>query len=300
VRGSDRAILLVLPLIAAVIAVWILVISPKRSEESDLQDQVAALQTQADQIQGQADQAELARKQFNRNYSALVDLGAAAPADDDQSTLLFTLADIANSNDLRFSDFTLSDTPSGVDTSTAATTTAPPASTSTESGATTSTTESTDTSSTATSGSTTATSTTTTSTTAPAVPTESAAATLPLGAAIGPAGLPVSSYSFTLDGQFFNAADFLRDIDKLVESSANKGPQVHGRLLTIDGFSFSLPDLTDYPTITASLAVTAYQVPPEQGLQAGATPAGPAPAGTTTTDTSTTTSTTAPTASVSP
>jgi hypothetical protein len=303
VRGSDRAILLVLPLIAAVIAVWILVISPKRSEESDLQDQVAALQTQADQIQGQADQAELARKQFNRNYAALVDLGAAAPADDDQSTLLFTLADIANSNDLRFSDFTLSDTPTGVDTSVTATTTAPPASTSTsgtstESGATTSTTESTDTSSTATGESATSTSTTTTSTAAPVVPTESAAATLPLGAAIGPAGLPVSSYSFTLDGQFFNAADFLRDIDKLVESSANKGPQVHGRLLTIDGFSFSLPDLTDYPTITASLAVTAYEVPPEQGLQAGATPAGPAPAGTTTTSTSTTTA--APTASVSP
>jgi hypothetical protein len=124
---------------------------------------------------------------------------------------------------------------------------------------------------------------------------------LPLGAAVGPAGFPVASYAFSLQGKYFNAADFLRDVDLQVEAREGKGPKVHGRLLTIDGFSFALDQLEDFPQITANLAVTAYQVPPEQGLQAGATAAGPAPAGTTTTGSATgTTTTTPPTASVTP
>jgi hypothetical protein len=131
--------------------------------------------------------------------------------------------------------------------------------------------------------------------------TEAAAATLPLGAAVGPAGLPISSYGFALQGKYFDAADFLRDIDTLVESAPAKGPQVHGRLLTIDGFSFALDQLDDFPMISANLAVTAYEVPEGQGVSAGATPAGPAPVGSTTTPTTTsTTSTVAPTASVTP
>jgi hypothetical protein len=144
VRGSDRAILLVIPLVAALIAVWMLVISPKRADEGDLADQAAALQSQADDAQSQADQAELARKQFSRNYAALVDLGAAAPADDDQSTLVYTLADIANGNDLRFSGFTLSASPTGVDSS--STTTAPAPTTPPPTGSESTTTTSTDTS----------------------------------------------------------------------------------------------------------------------------------------------------------
>jgi hypothetical protein len=305
VRGSDRAILLVIPLVAALIAVWILVISPKRADESDLADQAAALQSEADQAQSQADQAELARKQFNRNYAALVDLGAAAPADDDQSTLVYTLADIANGNDLRFSGFTLSASPAGVDsTSTTTTTPTTPAPTTSETGTTTTPTDtsasSTATTTTPSAGTTSSTTTSTTTTTAP--PTEAAAATLPLGAAVGPAGFPVSSYAFSLQGKYFNAADFLRDVDSQVEAREGKGPKVHGRLLTVDGFAFALDQLEDFPQITANLTVTAYEVPPEQGVEAGATAAGPAPVGTTTTGSATgTTSTTTPaTASVTP
>ncbi len=293
-RGSDRAILLLLPLAAAIVAVWILVISPKRAEESDLADKVASLQSQVDATEGQAAQAELARKQFDDNYSALIDLGAAAPADDDQSTLVYTLSDIANQHDLRFSSFTLSETPRGVDeTATSTTTTTPSTTTTPTEGSTT-----TPTDSTATETGTTSTSTTSTSTTA-APATEAAAATLPLGAAVGTAGFPVSSYGFTLEGKYFNATDFLADLDSLVDVSELKPPKVHGRLLTIDGFSFNLAQLEDYPMITANLAVTAYEVPPEQGLDAGATATGPAPTGTTT-DATTTTTTAAPTASVTP
>lgn len=284
-RGSDRAILLLLPLVAALVAVWILVISPKRAEESELRDEVAGLQAQVDQAEGQVAQAELARREFDDNYAALIDLGAAAPADADQSTLVYSLADIANQNDLHFSGFTLSETPAGAEAATSTATTPPPA-TGTESGTTT----------TAESVAGTETTTTTGTTTAP---TEAAAATLPLGSAVGPAGFPVSSYAFNLRGKYFNAADFLADVNGLVQASEVQAPKVHGRLLTIDGFSFNLGELQDYPQITANLAVTAYEVPADEGLDAGATPAGPAPAGTTTTGTTTTT-TTPPTAAVTP
>jgi hypothetical protein len=114
---------------------------------------------------------------------------------------------------------------------------------------------------------------------------------------VGPAGLPVSSYAFTLSGWFFDATDFLGALDSLVEASPTKAPKVHGRLLTIDAFSLSLDDLADYPMINANLSVTTYEVPADQGVEAGATPAGPAPAGVTD---STATATSAPTASVAP
>jgi hypothetical protein len=129
------------------------------------------------------------------------------------------------------------------------------------------------------------------------VPTEATAATLPLGAAVGPAGLPVSSYAFSLSGRYFDTADFLADLDSLVEASPTKAPSVHGRLFTVDGFSLALDDFASFPMMQANLSVTTYGVPADQGVEAGATPAGPAPAGTTD---STSTTTAAPTASVSP
>ena len=49
--------------------------------------------------------------------------------------------------------------------------------------------------------------------------------------------------------------------------------------MTIDGFSLTGDPLTGFPRVKANFAVTTYIVPPEQGLSAGATPAGPAPAG---------------------
>jgi hypothetical protein len=301
-KGSDRTILIVLPLLAAVVGVWLLVISPKRSESSELQTKIGSLQASLSAADQEAATAEQARKEFSDNYSALVDLGAAAPADNDQATLLYGLSSIANDNAVRFSGFNLDDTaasasaappPAAAPTDTSAASTSGSTTTTTPS---TGGTAATDTSATA--GSTAATSTTASTATTAAPATEAAAATLPLGAAVGPAGLPASSYTFNLSGTYFHALDFMADVDKTVKASEANPPKVHGRLLTVDGFSFSLEEIDNYPTISANYAVTAYAVPPDQGVDAGATPAGPAPVGSTT-DT-TTTPTPAPTAAVSP
>jgi hypothetical protein len=137
---------------------------------------------------------------------------------------------------------------------------------------------------------------------------EASAATLPIGASVGPAGLPVMPYDLKFTGQFFQIADFMKRLDAMVRT-ANGAVNVNGRLLTVDAFtlapiqaSTNADAFTLVPTLTADLSVTTYLTPPDQGITAGATPTGPAPAPPTTTPASTadSTATSTPTSSSVP
>jgi hypothetical protein len=110
----------------------------------------------------------------------------------------------------------------------------------------------------------------------PPSPTEVAASTLPLGAAIGPAGLAVMPYELTFSGDFFHIADFIEGLDALVKSE-NEKVDVRGRLITINGFSLA-PSQAGFPDLEASFTVTTYLTPPSEGVTAGATPEAPVPA----------------------
>jgi Tfp pilus assembly protein PilO len=103
-----------------------------------------------------------------------------------------------------------------------------------------------------------------------ASPTEAAAALLPLGATIGPAGLAVMPYSLTFTGNFFTLADFIEDVDALVKTE-NADVKVDGRLLTLDGFTLEPDSEKGFPALEAKMAVTTYLVPPGQGVTGGAT-----------------------------
>jgi Tfp pilus assembly protein PilO len=109
-----------------------------------------------------------------------------------------------------------------------------------------------------------------------APPTEVAASLMPLGASIGPAGLAVMPYSLSFSGSFFHIADFIKGIDSLVGTGAER-VAVDGRLVTLDGFALSAAGDGGFPRLNASFAVTTYVTPPTQGVTAGATPAAPAP-----------------------
>lgn len=112
----------------------------------------------------------------------------------------------------------------------------------------------------------------------PAPPTEVAASTLPLGATIGPAGLGTLPYTLTFKGNFFRLADFIKGLDKLVETE-NAKVSVYGRLITIDGFQLEVDSESEFPRLEATFEVTAYVTPPsEEGTTGEATPGGPAPA----------------------
>ena len=258
-RRADRTIVVSLAVVGLIVAFWMLVISPKRHEASSLKEDITQLQSSVDQAEQTAAAGQQARKAFGANYRRLVVLGKAVPADDDQASLLVQIERLANRAGVRFQAISLTD--ASADTTATATPTAPAGST--ESSA------------------------------PPAAPpaeptaataTEATAATLPIGATVGPAGLPVMPYDLTFTGEFFQIADFLQGLDGMVHTRQAK-VDVNGRLLTVDAFTLE-PEQTSTvgasldptPVLTASLAVTTYLTPAEQGITAGATPAAPAPA----------------------
>jgi len=282
VKGTDRTILFALPLIALAIGFYLLVLSPKQKEAGELQDKIDSLNSEITLAESESSTAESARAAFSKNYADIVKLGTAVPEDDDQATLISDLNEMGANNDLDFQSFQISDDAAATEAPTA------PAPTETSS--------STDT--------TTETSTTTTASTTTAAATETAAATLPIGAAVGPAGLPITPYTLNYTGGFFDMAGLFADLDDRVKVSDDGGnPVAHGRLMTVDGFAMSADPVQGFPSVAAQIAVTTYMVPADQGIAAGATPAGPAPVGSpdapvTVSDSSTTTA--APTAAVSP
>jgi hypothetical protein len=293
-KASDRTILVILPLIALAIGFYLLVLAPKQREAGELQDRIDSLNAEVAAAQSDIDAAETARSAFADNYADIVKLGTAVPEDDDQATLIHDLNEIGADNDLDFQSFTIAADAAAATTAptTTATSTSTEGTTGTDSGAT------------STDSSTTDTSTTTTAT--PAVPTEAAAAALPIGATVGPAGLPVTPYTLEYFGRFFDMAGLFGSLDDRVEVKGNGTKTVsHGRLMTVDGFAMTADPVKGFPSVATQLAVTTYMVPADQGLSAGATPAGPAPLGSpdapvTVSDAGTSTSTSTPTAAVTP
>ena len=116
------------------------------------------------------------------------------------------------------------------------------------------------------------------------VATEATAATLPLGATIGPAGLPTMPYDLRFTGDYFQVADFFKGVDDLVHT-ADGEVSVDGRLLTVDGFTLTSQasegvetgTFDPTPTLSVTLATTTFLTPATEGLVAGADPAAPPP-----------------------
>jgi Tfp pilus assembly protein PilO len=282
-KGTDKAVLLGVVIALVLVGFYLKVLSPKRDEASKLEKQNTELQAQIEQQEQVAAFAEEARQHFPVYYGRLVVLGKAVPEQADTASMLVQLNTISSRSGVKFEGLELSASGGGVTAVTAApSATAPsqPASgtgtTPTSTGTSTTPTTGTTTTPTTTGGSSSgATSTTTPTTTAPA--TEASAASLPIGASVGPAGLPILPYNLTLQGSFFDFADFLASIDSLVNNRDGTTVVADGRLVTIDGFALSNPTAGPSPTLDANLAVTMYVTPSNQGLTAGATPTGPAP-----------------------
>jgi type II secretory pathway pseudopilin PulG len=293
-RRNELTILVSLVVLALVIAFWLLIISPKRHEAASLKDDVDQLHSSLEQAQQAAVAGDQARKTFPVDYRRLVVLGKAVPADGEQGSLLVQIQRLADLAGVRFQSIDLS---ASTDTSTA-----PP----TETAAVASTESTPPSDSSSSSASTTSSSGSAVPPPAPAAATEAAAAALPIGASVGPAGLPVMPYSLKFSGGFFQISNFLKSLDGMVH--ARRGViDVNGRLLTVDAFSLAPVEaetgsFSPVPKLTADLAVTTYLSPADQGTTAGATPSGPAPA--TPTPAATTTpvpsSTSTPTASTTP
>jgi Tfp pilus assembly protein PilO len=268
-KGTDRAILSLLLAVGLLAAFYLVVLSPKREEASKLSEEITVLESAISEQQQVAAFAEQARRDFPTYYGRVVVLGKAVPEQADSSSLLVQLNSIANGTGVNFRAIKLSDGGGAG---------APPAATST--GA----------SPAGTSGAETPPPGTTPSVTdVPAPATEVGAASLPIGATVGPAGLPTLPYELSFAGGFFDVADFIAGVDGLVKLRPESGQvAADGRLLTIDGFSLQSGGPGPSPVLGARFLMTSYVTPSTQGLTGGASPSGPAPAATAPTTTAST------------
>jgi Tfp pilus assembly protein PilO len=256
-KPSDRGIIFGIALAGLAIAFYLLVLGPKRDQASELGSQIDGLHSSIVQQQQVADFAEQARREFPRYYGRLVVLGKAVPARADTASMLVQLNSVAHRSKIRLNSISLS--AGGSSAGTSSTTSATPSTTSSAS----------------TSSSSGAVASSTSSSPAPA--TETSAASQPLGAVVGAAGLPTLPYELGFQGTFFDVADFIAGIDGLV-TPQDDGTRVssNGRLFTIDGFSLQGGG-PGSSKLDATFLVTTYVTPADQGLTAGASPTGPAP-----------------------
>jgi Tfp pilus assembly protein PilO len=116
-----------------------------------------------------------------------------------------------------------------------------------------------------------------------ATPGSTVTAALPPGATVGAAGFPTMPFSFDFTGTYFDMQRFVKALDGFT-SVNGKSINVKGRLLTVDGIALQAGP-KGFPQVDASVVVTSYLLPTDEGLTpGGATAAAPggATSGTTT------------------
>jgi hypothetical protein len=234
VTARDRTVLIVVGFVALLGAFWMLALSPKRKEAADLGSQVTAAQDRLSAATASAASAEAAKKRYNSDYATVARLGKAVPVEDDVPSLVYQLEHTAHDHHIDFRSIELVSsgaTAAGAPTGAAAAVASANGTT-------------------------------------PAAATSAVSAALPPGATVGTAGFPTMPFSFNFNGSFFNMQKFLRSMDGLT-TVQGESINVKGRLLTVDGVDLKAGP-KGFPDVTATVAVTAYLLPADEGLTAGA------------------------------
>ena len=248
--ARDRIVLLVVGGLAVVGAFWMLVLSPKRKEATDLNGQIATVQQRLQTAQSNAAAAQGAKDRYDTDYATVARLGKAVPVEDDVPSLVYQLESTAHDHHVDFRKIDINS--SGGAGAPVATTPATAAAS--------------------------------VNGTTPASSTSAVPSALPPGAIVGSAGFPTMPFTFDFQGSFFDMQHFLHSIDGLTKVQG-KTIQVKGRLLTVDGFDLKAGP-KGFPDVDATIAATAYLLPADEGLTAGATPTGPSTGDTTVASTS--------------
>jgi hypothetical protein len=93
--GRDRTVIMVVLALAAIVAGWLLVVSPKRSQASALNGQITSVQSQLSSARSQVAAGEEARTAFTGQYAQLARLGEAVPPSDDIPSLIYQVQSAA-------------------------------------------------------------------------------------------------------------------------------------------------------------------------------------------------------------
>jgi hypothetical protein len=258
VTARDRTVLMVLGVIAVLAAFWFALLAPERKDAKDLDAKLTTAQQRLDTANQTAAAAEQSRRTYASDYATVARLGKAVPVDDDVPALIYQLQHASDAAHVDFRSIQLS--AGGGSSAAAATTPSTPAGEVAAAAK-----EQNDGSPSSSSASQPA---------SGATATQTAAATLPPGASVGPAGFPTMPFDFRFNGGFFHLEDFLRKVDAFTKVAGDR-VRVRGRLLTVDGISLGAGP-KGFPQMTANIHATAYLLPADEGLTAGATSAGPA------------------------
>ena len=100
--SSNKLILAILVVAALVIGFWMVLLSPKRNEASELSAEAGALEASVSEARGRLAQAEEAKRAFPADYGQLVVLGQAVPQGDETSSLLVELGKVSSDSKVTF------------------------------------------------------------------------------------------------------------------------------------------------------------------------------------------------------
>jgi hypothetical protein len=124
----DRLVIVIVAVVAAVAASWILVVSPKRDQAAKLKATVASDQQKLDTARTELAQNASASRQYASNYAALARLGEAVPASDDVPSLIIQLQNAADGARVNFQSLQSGSSASGAGSTPATGSTPAPAS----------------------------------------------------------------------------------------------------------------------------------------------------------------------------
>jgi Tfp pilus assembly protein PilO len=283
----DKKILTFLAPLLLIAAYWFLLLAPKREEATAASAALTVEQDRLDAARAASTAADNAEQGFETSYATVVRLGKAIPSTVDMPSLLVQLESAAAGTGIRFNSInagerTVAATPAPAPSGDAEGTPASdaggaPAQTApgsaVESANEAQQTADADSAAAEQSGVD-----TTTSTSAREGGLPVGGGTASGGAADGaaaPAGLETVPVTLSLEGNFFNLADFFHRVKRFVRV-ANQDVLVSGRLLTIESVNWT-SDTEIFPRVRAEVGATIYLSPLTQGVTAGATPVGPAP-----------------------
>jgi hypothetical protein len=241
----NRMVLLVVAVAAAIGAIWILAVAPKREQAADIGSQVAQAEQRRDDALARATTAESSRATYSRDYATIARLGKAVPPRADVASLVFQLEAAARAAKVDFRSVTVEDAPTIAPVAPAATTTD-------SSGG----------------------------TEAPSEASAAAAAT-PAPAAAPTTDLQPRPFTFGFEGDYFGLQRLLAEIDRFSRLGGGDTLTVRGRLLTIASVSLNA-GRGGLPQVKAQITARAYVAAlptalPVVGAQAAGAPA-PTPA----------------------
>jgi Tfp pilus assembly protein PilO len=300
----DRKIIIALVPILVIVGYWFLLLAPKREEASQASQELTTQTERRDAAKAAVSASEGAKEDFSADYTQIVRLGKAIPAQVDMPSVLVQLDAAAAGTDIHFTKITTGDRQAapvaaaaapnqGSESGQAGTPvaaggesaqSAPGAAA--ESANTAQQTADQQSAAAEQSDVTPADAQTSTSS-GGGLPVGGGAATPAAAGAPTAGGLETVPLQLEFVGNFFNLADFFHRLKRFVRV-ANDNVVVSGRLVTVDGVRWS-SDPEIFPQLRAEITASIYLAPKAQGATAGASPTGPAPATPGTTPTTTTT-----------